>query len=135
MARFRTAGAAAIFLFGSTFLWVMSSLPGTRDHCAWRQLVGHPGTGPRHCGGVRWGRLGLGKASEWWKPLAIVGLVLGMVVLLIWWSAVSSISGVTNLVANLALHAAGIAVLLVLLIASLARRLDRLLAAYPAGPA
>jgi hypothetical protein len=35
---------------------------------------------------------------------------------------VSSISGVTNLVPNLALHAAGIAVLLVLLILSLARR-------------
>ena len=45
-------------------------------------------------------------------------------------------SGVTTMVANLALHVAGIAVvLLVLLIPSLARRLDRLLAAYPGGPA
>jgi hypothetical protein len=59
-----------------------------------------------------------------------------MVVRLLWWSAVSSISGVTNAVANLALHAAGIAVvLLVLLIASLARGLDRLLAADPTDPA
>jgi hypothetical protein len=48
---------------------------------------------------------------------------------------VSSISGVTNLVTNLALHAAGIGVLLVLLIPSLARRLDRLLAAHPGGRA
>ena len=41
-----------------------------------------------------------------------------------------------NVVANLALHAAGIAgILLVLLIPSLAPRLDRLLAAYRAGPA
>ena len=47
----------------------------------------------------------------------------------------SSISGVTNLVPNLALHAAGIALLMVLLILSLARRLDRLLAAYPGGRA
>jgi len=65
-------------------------------------------------------------------PLAIGG----MVVRLLWWSTVSSISGVTNAVANLALHAAGIAVvLLVRLIPSLARRLDRLLAADPTGPA
>jgi hypothetical protein len=49
---------------------------------------------------------------------------------------VSSISGVTNLVTNLALHVAGITVLLlVLLIPLLARRFDRLLAAYPTGPA
>ena len=47
----------------------------------------------------------------------------------------SSISGVTNLVPNLALHAAGIDVLMVLLILSLSRRLDRLLAAYPGGRA
>jgi hypothetical protein len=48
---------------------------------------------------------------------------------------VSSISGVTNLVANLALHVAGITVpLLVLLIAS-ARRLDHLLASHRGGPA
>jgi hypothetical protein len=40
------------------------------------------------------------------------------------------------MLANLALRVAEIAmVLLVLLIASLARRLDRLLAAYPAGAA
>ena len=47
----------------------------------------------------------------------------------------SSISGVTNLVPNLALHVAGIAVLLVLLIASPARRLDHLLASHRGGPA
>jgi hypothetical protein len=56
-----------------------------------------------------------------------------VIVLVLWRIAVSSISGVTTMVTSSALHAAGIVV--VLLIASLARRLDRLLAAYPAGPA
>ena len=43
---------------------------------------------------------------------------------------------VTNMVANLALHVAGIAVVLrLLLISLLARRLDHQLAAYSAGPA
>src|SRR4029453_9537989 len=45
--------------------------------------------------------------------------------------AVSSISGVTNLVPNLALHVAGVTVLL---IASLGRRLDPLLASHRGGP-
>jgi hypothetical protein len=45
---------------------------------------------------------------------------------------VSSISGVTNLVPNLALHVAGVTVLL---IASLGRRLDHLLASHRGGPA
>lgn len=69
-------------------------------------------------------------------PLAIVGAVLNMSVLLLRRIPASAISGVTNVVANLALQAAGIAgILLVLLIPSLTRRLDRLLAADPAGPA
>ena len=34
----------------------------------------------------------------------------------LWWIGVNSISGVTNMAANLALHAAGIAVLLLVLL-------------------
>jgi hypothetical protein len=81
-------------------------------------------------------RLGPGQGQKVADAARHRGSVVGMVVLFLWWSAVSSIGGVTNVVTNLALHAARIAViLLVLLIPSLARRLDRLLAAYPAGPA
>jgi len=54
------------------------------------------------------------------------------VVLVLWWLAISSLSGVTNMAANLALHAIGIAVLLVaLLVPSLGRGLDRRLAGHP----
>ena len=50
----------------------------------------------------------------------------------LWWIGVNSIGGVTNMAANLALHAAGIAVLLlVLLVPSLARGLDRRFALRP----
>jgi hypothetical protein len=73
--------------------------------------------------GAAWG---LYKATAWWRPLAIGGSILGALVLPLWWIGVNSISGVTNMAANLALHAAGIAVLLlVLLVPSLARGLDR----------
>ncbi len=58
--------------------------------------------------------------------------ILGAMVLPLWWIVASSITGVTNMAANLALHAVGIAVLLVLLLVpSLAQGLDRRLAAHP----
>jgi len=69
-------------------------------------------------------------------PLAIVGADLNMSVLLLRRIPASAISRVTNVVANLALQAARIAVMLrLVLISLLARRLNRLLAADPAGPA
>jgi hypothetical protein len=56
---------------------------------------------------------------------------LRTLVLVLWWPAVSSLSGVTSMAANLALHAIGIAVLLlVLLVPSLGRGVDRRLAGH-----
>jgi hypothetical protein len=79
--------------------------------------------------GAAWG---LYKATTWWRPLAIGGSILGALVLLLWWVAVSSVDGVTNIAANLALHAIGIAVLLlVLLVPSLGRGVDRRVAEQP----
>jgi hypothetical protein len=79
--------------------------------------------------GAAWG---LYKATARWKPVTIGASILGAVVLALWWIAASSIAGVTNLAANLALHAAGITVLLVvLLVPSLTRSLDRGLATHP----
>jgi hypothetical protein len=77
---------------------------------------------------------GVRRARAWWRPLAITGAIVGAAVLPVWWIAVSSISGVTSVAANLALHAAGIAVLLaVLLVPSLTRRLDRRLTTHLGG--
>jgi hypothetical protein len=45
---------------------------------------------------------------------------------MLWWLMVSSLSGVTNMVANLALHAIGIAVLLLVLLLAVYWRLVRL---------
>jgi hypothetical protein len=132
MSRFRTMAAVAIFLFGTTFLWFTPSFLGTGatvDGAVWsviQVLVAATAVG---FAGAAWG---LYKATAWWKPAAIGGSILGAAVVPIWWIAVSSVSGVTNLASNLALHAAGIAVLLaVLLVPSLARGLDRRLALRP----
>jgi hypothetical protein len=95
MARLRTLAAGALFLFGTTFLWLIPSF--------------------------------LGAATE----VEAIGASIGTVVLVVWWMAVSSVSGVTNMAANLALHAIGIAVLLLLLVPSPGRGLDRRLTGHP----
>jgi hypothetical protein len=73
------------------------------------------------------------RATTRWRPLAIGGSVVGTLVLGLWWLAVNSLSGATNMVVNLALHAIGIAVLLLLmlLVPSLGRGFDRRLTGHP----
>ena len=132
MSRFRTVAAGAIFLFGTTFLWFMPSFLGAGTTVGggalWSviQLLVLPTV--VGYAGAAWG---LYKATTWWRPLAIGGSSVGALVLVLWWLAVSSVSGVTNMTANLALHAIGIAVLLlVLLVPSLGRGIDRRLAGH-----
>jgi hypothetical protein len=132
MSRFRTVAAGALLLFGTTFLWFMPSFLGTATTVGgamWSVIqllvlatvVGYAG--------AAWG---LYMATSWWRPLAIGGSACGTLVLMLWWLMVSSLSGVTNMAANLALHAIGIAVLLlVLLVPSLGRGIDRRVAEQP----
>jgi len=132
MAHSRRLAAGAIFLFGTTFLWFMPSFLGTGaevEGAIWSVLqllvlatvIGYVG--------AAWA---LYRATTWWRPLAIGGSVVGTMVLGLWWLAVNSLSGATNMAANLALHAIGIAVLLlVLLVPSLGRGFDRRLTGHP----
>jgi hypothetical protein len=133
MARFKTPAAVAVFLFGTTFLWFMPSFlgPGTTAHGAIWSLVQLLVVATVVALAVAaWG---VHKALAWWKPVALAGALAGAAVLPLWWIAVSSVSGVTNMAANLALHAIGTALLLVvLLVPSLAQGLDRRLGAHQA---
>jgi hypothetical protein len=128
----RTAAAAAIFLFGTTFLWFMPSFLGTGttvEGAIWSVIQVLVLATVVSYAGAAWG---LYKARAWWRPVTVAGSVPGTAVLSLWWIAAGSIGGVTNMAANLALHAVGIAVLLVLLLVpSLAQGLDRRLAAHP----
>jgi hypothetical protein len=129
MSRFRTLAAGAIFLFGTMFLWFLPSSLGTGtavEGASWSVIqllvlatvIGYAG--------AAWG---LDKATAGWRLLTIAGSIVGTVVLL-WSMAVGSLSAVTNMAANLALHAIGIAVLLALLVPSLWRDLQRRLAGH-----
>jgi hypothetical protein len=83
MARFRRVAAAAIFLFGTTFLWFLPSFLGTgtdAEGASWSVirllvlaiLIGYVG--------AAWG---LYKAATWWRPLAIGGSVVGSLMLVL----------------------------------------------------
>ena len=132
MARLRTAAAVVLFLFGTTFLWFMPSFLGTGttvEGAIWSVIQILVLVTVVGFAAAAWG---LYKATAWWRPMAIGGSVLGAVVLPLWWIAASSIAGMTNMAANLALHAAGVtALLVVLLVPSLAQGLDRRLAVHP----
>ena len=134
MARFKTLAAVAVFLFGTTFLWLMPSFlgSGTTAHGAiWSVVQVLVVATVVALTLTAWG---MHRASAWWKPVALAGALVGMAVLPLWWIAVSSVSGVTNVAANLVLHAMGIALLLmVLLVPALARGLDRRLGAHSGG--
>jgi hypothetical protein len=124
--------AAAIFLFGTTFLWFMPSFLGTAtivEGVIWSiiqllvlaTVIGYAG--------AAWG---LYKATTWWRELALGGSIVGILVLVLWWLAVGSLSGVTNLAANLGLHAIGIAAMVgLLLVPSLGKGVDRRLVGRP----
>ena len=132
MARLRTVAAAVLFLFGTTFLWFMPSFLGTGtavEGASWSVIQALVLATVISYAAAAWG---LYKAGAWWKPVTIGASILGALVLPLWWIAASSMTGVPNMAANLALHAMGIAVLLVLLLVpSLAQGLDRRLAAHP----
>jgi hypothetical protein len=131
MARLRSLAAGALFLFGTTFLWFMPSFLGAGtevEGAVWSAIQLLVLATVMGYAAAAWT---LYRATTWWRPLAIGASILGTVVLSVWWVAVSSLSGATNMAANLALHAIGIAVLLLLLVTSLGRGLDRRLTGHP----
>jgi len=63
--------------------------------------------------------MGIFKEASWWQPIAIVSAIAGLLVLIPYWIGASSL-GVANIWANLALHALGSVVVLVVLLVPLA---------------
>lgn len=110
----RNLGGAALFLFGSTFVWLtpMFAAPGvdtsgaawaTAGALAWVTMIGFTI--------ATWG---LFRRAGWWETLAVASAVAGLVTLAPYWVAAQG-SGVVNPVFDVAIHAAGSAGVLVLL--------------------
>jgi hypothetical protein len=120
----RNLGGVALFLFGTTFLWLTPALAG-------------PGVSTK---GVAWsitqvGALvtlalftaatwGLFTKAGWWEPLAIIAAVVGLLVLIPYWLAASH-AGEPNPGFNVLVHALGsVGVWALLLVPALERWVD-----------
>jgi hypothetical protein len=120
----RNVGGVALFLFGTTFLWLTPSLASP----------GVPTTG------VAWSitqvlalativlftaaTWGLFTKAGWWEAVAVVAAAVGFLVLVPYWLAASH-AGETNPAFNILVHALGnVGVLVLLLVPSLEHWVD-----------
>lgn len=126
MAKVRTSSAVGVLLFGTTFLWLMPSFQGddvAADGGLWTTVQLLVLVTVAGFAATAWA---LHRALAWWRPAAIASAGVGLVVLPVWWVAVSDATGATNVGANLAVHAVGVAVVLTgLLTPSLDDRVER----------
>ena len=117
----RNIGGVALFLFGTTFLWLtpMFATKGVSTAgTAWSVTqIGSLAT----IAGFSLATWGLFTKASWWEPLAIASAVIGLLVLGPYWLAARN-AGETNPTFNALVHVAGsIGVLVLLLIPALER--------------
>ena len=120
----RNLGGAALFLFGTTFLWLtpMFATKGvSTEGTAWSLAnVGSFLT----LVGLSLATWGLFTKATWWEPVAIGFAIVGLMVLVPYWMAAHA-SGETNPTFNALIHVVGSAgVLILLLVPTLERWVD-----------
>jgi hypothetical protein len=120
----RNVGGMALFLFGTTFLWLTPSFAS-------------PGVSTQ---GVPWSitqvlalvtialftaaTWGLFRKAGWWEPVAVVSAIVGFIVLIPYWIAAGH-AGEANPEFNVLIHALGnVGVLVLLLVPSLEHWVD-----------
>jgi hypothetical protein len=120
----RNVGGVALFLFGTTFLWLTPSFasPGVPTNgVAWSitQVVALVTIALFTA--ATWG---LFRKAGWWEAVAVVAAAAGFVVLLPYWIAASH-AGESNPAFNVVIHALGNAgVFILLLVPSLEHWVD-----------
>lgn len=116
MFTFRNVFALALFLFGTTFLWLTAAFLGDKNEAKgtiWTVI--QVGTVLVIIGFAA-GAWGVFKETSWWEPIAIVSAIVGLIMLILYWIGASSVSA-ANMGTNLAYHAIGsVAVLVILLV-------------------
>jgi hypothetical protein len=120
----RNMGGVALFLFGTTFLWLTPSLasPGVpTTGVAWSITQVLALVTIALFTAATWG---LFKKAGWWEPLAVVAAAVGLAVLLPYWIAASH-AGELNPAFNVLIHALGnVGVLVLLLVPALEHWVD-----------
>ena len=110
----RTLGGVALFLFGTTFLWLtpMFASPGISTRGVWWSIT--QVLSLLTLAGFTVAAWGLFKKWQWWENTAIASAVIGAVVLIPYWIAAHN-SGEITPGFNVLIHAVGDAGVLVLL--------------------
>lgn len=111
----RTLGGVAMFLFGTTFLWLTPEFASRGISTAGNLWAATRWLALATVLGFTAATLGLYARTTWWEPLAVVSATLGLVVLVPYWLAAHG-SGETTPEFNVAIHAAGSAGVFVLLL-------------------
>lgn len=111
----RNLGAVALFLFGTTFLWLTPDFAtrGISTSGAWWTVTRVLALVT--LAGFTVATWGLFQRASWWELVAIAAAVLGIVVLLPYWVAASA-AGETTPGFNVFIHALGSAGVLILLL-------------------
>jgi len=120
----RNLGGVALFLFGTTFLWLTPSFASSgvsTTGAAWSITQVLALVTIALFTAATWG---LFKKAGWWEPVAVVAAAVGFVVLIPYWIAASH-AGETNPAFNVLIHALGnVGVLVLLLVPSLEHWVD-----------
>jgi hypothetical protein len=113
----RNTGALALFLYGTTFLWLTPGFAGNgraTEGTAWTvtQILVIP-----TILGFSAAAWGIYKATSWWERLAIGSAIFGFALLIPYWIAAHSVVGTGTAAQGVGFHAVGNAIVLILLLA------------------
>jgi hypothetical protein len=118
MFTFRNVFALALFLFGTTFLWLTAAFLGEKHDARGTIWTVVQVGAVLVIIGFAAGAWGVFRGASWWESVAIVSAIAGLIVLIPYWVGASSVSA-ANIWTNLAYHAIGSVTVLVILLVPL----------------
>jgi hypothetical protein len=111
----RNTGGVALFLFGTTFLWLTPSFASRGVSTTGAMWAVTAALALAALAGFLVATWGLFRKASWWEGAAVVSAVLGVAVLIPYWLAASH-AGETSPGFNVVIHALGDASVFVLLL-------------------
>ncbi|HVH53401.1 MAG TPA: hypothetical protein VNA32_04635 [Actinomycetota bacterium] len=108
-------GVAALFVYGTTFLWLTAAFPGTAKPPAGTVSITNVLVVATILGFTvaAWG---VYKVTSWWERLAIGSAVFGFAPLIPYWVAAHTVSGAGTAAYVIGIHVVGNAMVLLLLL-------------------
>lgn len=111
----RNMGGVALFLFGTTFLWLTPSFASPGVSTTGRMWAITAVLALATLAGFMVATWGLFRKASWWEGAAVAAAVLGVVVLIPYWLAARH-AGETTPGFNVFIHALGVAGVFILLL-------------------